>query len=244
MSGSETATSTGNTMRLSDAERHRILVEWNNTARPYPSGGCVHELVEAQAEQNPTAVAAEHEGRQLSYAELNAQANQLARLLRQKGVSRDVAVAICLKRSLELPIALLAVLKAGGACVPLDPDYPKDRLAYILQDSQARVLITQPALHSALGNVPSEVLYLDTDSKILSGQSTEHLSPVARPEDLAYIIYTSGSTGKPRGVLLTHRGLVNHGVASIDLYGTNRRDRTLQFVSIPFDIVLEEIFPP
>jgi amino acid adenylation domain-containing protein len=243
MSGSETATSTGNTMRLSDAERHRILVEWNNTARPYPSGECVHELVEAQAEQNPTAVAAEHEGRQLSYAELNAQANQLARLLRQKGVSRDVAVAICLKRSLELPIALLAVLKAGGACVPLDPDYPKDRLAYILQDSQARVLITQPALHSALGNVPSEVLYLDTDSKILSGQSTEHLSPVARPEDLAYIIYTSGSTGKPRGVLLTHRGLVNHGVASIDLYGMNRSDRMLQFASISFDIAVEEIFP-
>jgi amino acid adenylation domain-containing protein len=243
MSGSETATPTRHVSPLSDAERHRVLVEWNDTARPYPADKCVHEMVEAQVERSPAAVAAEHEGRQLSYAELNARANQLAHLLRQKGVGRDVPVAICLKRSVELPVALLAVLKAGGACVPLDPDYPKDRLAYILQDSQARVLITQPGLHSALGNVPAEVLYLNADWKILSGHSAENPSPVARPEDLAYIIYTSGSTGKPRGVLLAHRGLVNHGVASIDLYGMQPSDRMLQFASISFDIAVEEIFP-
>ncbi|MGA2019851.1 MAG: amino acid adenylation domain-containing protein [Candidatus Sulfotelmatobacter sp.] len=239
----DSSTEPRNSARMTDAERQRILVEWNNTCKPYPADRCVHELVEAQAKENPGAVAMAHEGRQLSYQELNARANQLARLLRQKGVGCDVPVAICLKRSLELPVALLAILKAGGACVPLDPDYPKDRLAYILEDSRAPVLITQPGQHSALGDVQAEVLYLDADWKILSGQSPENLLPVTQPESLAYIIYTSGSTGKPRGVLLTHRGLVNHGVASIDLYGIERSDRVLQFSSISFDIAVEEIFP-
>jgi aspartate racemase len=239
----ESSTAPPNSTRMTDAERHRMLVEWNNTGKEYPSGKCVHEMVEAQAEQTPQALAVTQDAHRLSYEELNARANQLAQLLRQQGVGCDVPVAICLKRSLELPVALLAVLKAGGACVPLDPDYPKDRLAYILQDSRAKVLITQPGLHSTLGEVEAEILYLEADWKILSGQSRENLAPVARPENLAYIIYTSGSTGKPRGVLLKHRGLVNHGVASIDLYGIERSDRMLQFSSISFDIAVEEIFP-
>jgi len=243
MSGHESSTAPPNSARMTDAERHRILVEWNNTDKQYPADKCIHELVEAQAEETPNALAVAQEARQLSYEELNARANQLAHLLRQKSVGCDVPVAICLKRSLELPVALLAVLKAGGACVPLDPDYPKDRLAYILQDSRAPVLITQPGLHSALGDVQADVLYLEADWKILSGRSQENLPLVTRPGNLAYIIYTSGSTGKPRGVLLTHRGLVNHGVASIDLYGIERNDRMLQFSSISFDIAVEEIFP-
>jgi amino acid adenylation domain-containing protein len=243
MSAGRQQSSTAPRTQMTDAERHRILVEWNNTAKPYPADKCVHELVEEQTKENPGALAVAQEGRQLSYEELNARANQLALILRQKGVGCDVPVAICLKRSLELPVALLAVLKAGGACVPLDPDYPKDRLAYILEDSRARVLITQPGLHSTLGNVQAEVLYLEENWKILSGQSRENLPPVTRPENLAYIIYTSGSTGKPRGVQLMHRGLVNHGVASIDLYGIERSDRVLQFSSISFDIAVEEIFP-
>jgi len=239
----ESSTAPLNPPRMTDAERHRILVEWNSTGKDYPSGKCVHELVEAQAEESPDALAVEQEARQLSYEELNARANQLAWLLRQKGVGCDVPVAICLKRSLELPVALLAVLKAGGACVPLDLDYPRDRLAYILQDSRAPVLITQPGMHSMLSDVQADILYLEADWKTLSGQSRENLPPITRPENLAYIIYTSGSTGRPRGVLLMHRGLVNHGVASIDLYGIERSDRMLQFSSISFDIAVEEIFP-
>ena len=239
----ESSTAPRNSACMTDAERHRILVEWNTTGKPYPADKCVQELVEAQAEKNPDALAVVQEGRQLSYAELNARANQLARALRHKGVGRDVPVAICLKRSLELPVALLAVLKAGGACVPLDPDYPKDRVAYILEDSRAPVLITQPGLHSALGDVRAEVLYLDAEWKNLSGESRENLPLVTQPENLAYIIYTSGSTGKPRGVLLVHRGLVNHGIASIELYGIECNDRVLQFSSISFDIAVEEIFP-
>jgi len=241
--GQESSNVSRNSMRMTEAERHRILVEWNNTGKPYPSDKCIQQLVEAQAKANPETLAAVQEGRQLTYEELNARANQLAHVLREKGVGPDVPVAICLKRSLELPIALLAVLKAGGACVPLDPDYPKDRLAYILEDSRAPVLITQPALHSALGSGRAEALYLEKDWAILSGQSAESLPLVTQPENLAYIIYTSGSTGKPRGVLLTHRGLVNHGIASIDLYGIERSDRVLQFSSISFDIAVEEIFP-
>ncbi|MFZ0318212.1 MAG: amino acid adenylation domain-containing protein [Candidatus Sulfotelmatobacter sp.] len=241
--GRQESTGQHSSVRMTDAERQRILVEWNDTNKRFPSDKCVHELVEAQAEENPKAPAVAQEGRQLSYEELNARANQLACLLRQKGVGPDVPVAICLKRSLELPVALLAVLKAGGACVPLDPDYPKDRLAYILEDSRAPVLITQPVLHSSLGNVKAEVLYLENGWKILSGYSPANLSLVTKPENLAYIIYTSGSTGKPRGVLLMHRGLVNHGIASIDLYGIERSDRMLQFSSISFDIAVEEIFP-
>ncbi len=230
------------TSGLTEAERHRILVEWNDTAKPYPSDKCVHELVEAQASQNPSAIAAEHESRQLNYGDLNSRANQLARLLQAKGVGRDVPVGVCLRRSLELPVALLAVLKAGGACLPLDPDYPKDRLAHILQDSQAPVVITSRGLQPDLaGN--AEALFLESDWKILSGQSPENLTRSANAEDLAYIIYTSGSTGKPKGVMLTHRGLVNHGTASIDLYGLTPRDRMLQFASISFDIAIEEIFP-
>ncbi len=139
-------------------------------------------------------------------------------------------------------MALLAVLKAGGACVPLDPDYPRDRLAYILQDSHAPVLITHGGLHSDLaGN--AETIVLDSDWKLLSRQSSDNLGQAASPENLAYIIYTSGSTGRPKGVMLTHRGLVNHGTASIDLYGLEPTDRMLQFASISFDIAIEEIFP-
>jgi amino acid adenylation domain-containing protein len=228
--------------RMTDAERHRILVEWNDTGKPYPSDKCVHELVQLRVEQSPSAIAVEHESRTLRYDELNARANQLARLLQLKGVTRDVPVGICLRRSIELPVALLGVLKAGGACLALDPDYPKDRLAYILEDSRAPVLITSPGLHSALVGT-AQSLFLESDWKILSGQSSENVSPSASPEDLAYIIYTSGSTGKPKGVMLTHRGLVNHGTASIGLYGLTPADRMLQFASISFDIAIEEIFP-
>jgi amino acid adenylation domain-containing protein len=228
--------------RMTGVERHRILVEWNDTRKPYPSDTCVHQLVEVQAARRSSSIAAERESLKLSYGELNARANQLARLLQAKGVGRNVPVGVCLRRSLELPVALLAVLKAGGACVPLDPDYPKDRLGYILRDSQAPVLVTSRGLHSELAG-SAEALFLEADWKILSAQSQENLPQIANPEDVAYVIYTSGSTGNPKGVMLTHRGLVNHGTASIDLYGLKPGDRMLQFASLSFDIAIEEIFP-
>jgi len=235
--------STGAVSSIPPNELQRLLVEWNNTAKPYPADRCVHELVEAQAAKTPQALAAETGSQRMTYAALNRCANQLARLLRKKGVGPEVPVAICLKRSLELLVALLGVLKAGGACVPLDPDYPSERLSLILRDSQAPILITQPEFLSILGDTEAEVLHLEPGWEILERESHENLPPAAAPENLACVIYTSGSTGKPRGVQLTHRGLVNHGVASIGLYGLTAADKVLQFASISFDIALEEIFP-
>ncbi len=207
-----------------------------------PSRKCVHDLVAEQSARTPNAIAVVQGERQLTFAELNQSANQLADYLRQKGVAKDTPVGICLKRSLELTIALLGVMKAGGACLPLDPDYPSERLAYMLEDSKARVLITQPNLLSQLGRATPEVVHFNSDWKILEGCSREDPAP-ADPSSLAYVIYTSGSTGKPRGVMLEHRGLVNHHLAAIELYGLTSADRTLQFSSLSFDIAVEEIFP-
>lgn len=228
---------------MTTAERDRLLVEGNNTRKPYPAESCIHELVAMQAAKTPLSLAVESGSVRLTYAELNRRGNQLAHLLLGRGVGPEVPVAIFLKRSAELLVALLGVLKAGGACVPLDPDYPSERLWHILSDSHAPVVITQKGLLPMLGSTDAEIVYLDFDCKSLDGINGENPTNFARPENLAYIIYTSGSTGKPRGVQLTHRGLVNHGVGAIDLYGLTAADRVLQFASISFDIAIEEIVP-
>ena len=217
-------------------------IQWNNTRAEYPSDKCVHQLVEERAQRDPESIAAEQGERRLTYRELTERANQLAHLLRSRGVGADVPVGICLPRSPELLVALLGVMKAGGACLPLDPDYPKDRLAYMLDDSQAPVLITNSEFLPVFGSEKREIVLLDS-LQVLEGQSRQNLSPIATPDNLAYVIYTSGSTGKPRGVLLTHRGLVNHNVAAIQLYGITPTDRVMQFASISFDIAIEEMWP-
>ncbi len=217
-------------------------IQWNNTRAEYPSDKCVHQLVEERAQRDPESIAAEQGERRLTYRELTERANQLAHLLRSRGVGADVPVGVCLPRSPELFVALLGVMKAGGACLPLDPDYPKDRLAYMLHDSQAPVLITNSAFLPVFGSEKREIVVLDS-TQVLEGQSRQNLSPIATPDNLAYVIYTSGSTGKPRGVLLTHRGLVNHNVAAIQLYGITPTDRVMQFASISFDIAIEEMWP-
>jgi amino acid adenylation domain-containing protein len=235
--------SSGAAFSLPEAERHRLLVEWNDTDKTYPADRCIHELIEARAAMTPAAIAVEDGSRRLTYSELNRRANQLAHFLRKKSVGPEVPVAVCLKRSPELLIALLGVLKASGACVPLDPEYPSERLSHILQDSGAPILITQPELRSTVGGTKADVLYLDSVGELLAGESGENLRVETTPQSLAYVIYTSGSTGKPRGVQLTHGGLVNHGEAAIDLYGLTAADRVLQFASISFDIAIEEILP-
>jgi amino acid adenylation domain-containing protein len=208
-----------------------------------PLGKCVHDLVSEQAARTPDVIAVVHGERKLVFKELNQRANQLADYLCKKGVRKDTPVGICLKRSVELTVALLGVMKAGGACLPLDPDYPSERLAYMLEDSQARVLLTQPGLLSQLGNARPEVVHFSSDWKLLEGCTPENPARLSDPHSLAYVIYTSGSTGKPRGVMLEHRGLVNHHLAAIDLYALSPADRTLQFSSLSFDIAVEEIFP-
>ena len=227
---------------LSSKER-RQFSEWNRTEAEYPRQSCMHELVEAQAERTPAASAVEHGGQSLNYRELNERANQLAHFLRKHGVGSESKVGICLRRSLELPVALLAVLKAGGACVPLDPAYPKERLTYMLEDSGTSLVLTQPGLLAEVTDFDAEVINLEADWKLFAAESREHPRSGAKPESLAYVIYTSGSTGKPRGVLLTHGGVVNHNVAASKIFGLTPADRMSQFASISFDIAIEEIFP-
>jgi len=228
-------------------DRHRLLHQWNDTAKPYPADQCIHEIVEATAAKTPDAIAIEDQGRRICYRELNQRANQLANFLRKQSVGSEVPVAVCLKRSADLLITLLAVLKAGGACVPLDPDYPSERLSHILRDSGAPILITQPdvlaELQATLGESRAQTVTLDSVADRLALEPGENLPCLTNPQNLAYIIYTSGSTGTPRGVQLTHAGLVNHGFASIDIYSLTSAERMLQFASISFDIAIEEIFP-
>jgi len=235
---------------LGAAERDRLLFEWNDTEKAYPADKCVYEIIEETVARTPQAIAIEDGSVRLTYRELNERANRLAHFLRGKKVGPEVPVAICLKRSADLLITLLGVLKSGGACVPLDPEYPSERLSHILRDSRAPVLITQPELFAELrstsdpeATAQAEIISLSSVEKLLASASGENLPCATTPDSLAYVIYTSGSTGTPRGVQLTHGGLVNHGFASIDVYGLTAAERMLQFASISFDIAIEEIFP-
>ncbi len=228
---------------VSDSEKVQILEEWNDTEADYPRHLCLHQLIEAQVDRTPYAIAAEYQGQSLTYQELDARANQLARYLQQLGVGAEDRVGVCLKRTLDLPVALLAILKAGGACVPLDPSYPKSRLSHMLKDSGSRVLLTDSDLLSGSVGTGTKVINLPQSRDPIARGERARLAGSAHPTSIAYVIYTSGSTGTPKGVLLTHRGLVNHGMAAVKLYGHQPSDRVLQFSSISFDIAVEEIFP-
>jgi amino acid adenylation domain-containing protein len=246
---------------LSDAERRQLLVEWNDTQTDFPREKCIHQLFEEQVERTPDNVAVVFEERQLTYAQLNARANQLAHHLQALGVGPEAPVAICMERSLEMVVGLLGVLKGGGAYVPLDPAYPKERLAFMLEDTQARVLLTQQRLmaeliedrgskiedgdsRSSILNSRIHVVCLDADWKVIARESEKNPLTAATADNLAYIIYTSGSTGKPKGVMTQHRSLVNHtAAAGIDYDLQPAADHVLQFASISFDASAEEIYP-
>ncbi len=226
---------------LTADEAQQVLVQWNQTTCECPQK-CLHELVEAQAErvaENPAVVFG---NRQLTYREFNSRANQLAHYLQSQSIGPNVRVAICLNPSLDFAVAVLAVLKSGGACVPLDPNYPVERLSYMLQDVQAQALITEKGILSEGIPVGCEVFFLADNLETLSRQPRTNPTPTATPDDIAYVIYTSGSTGTPRGVLLAHAGLVNYNTNMSRVYGVTPHDRVLQFCSISFDIAVEELF--
>ena len=235
---------------LTADEKQKLLIEWNNTQSDYPVGKCLHQLFEQQAELTPDAIAVVFDDQQLTYQQLNTQANQLAHYLQSLGVKSEHLVGIYLERSLSMTVALLAVLKAGGGYVPLDVDYPQQRLTYISQDSQISVLITQESLLNFLPVEDMKVIVLDQESEVFNSQSPENPVSEVVPENLACVLYTSGSTGKPKGVMLTHGALVNHssaisetfGLTSSDAYG-GQSQRVLQFAAFGFDVALEEIFP-
>jgi amino acid adenylation domain-containing protein len=228
---------------LPEEERELVLSEWNRTTADYPSGSCIHERFETQVERTPEAVALVAAGESLTYRELNARANRLAHSLRRRGVGPDVRVGLGVERSPELAVGLLGILKAGGAFVPLDPSYPAERLAAMLEDARPAVLLTQGRLRGRWPEGGPEVIALDSEWDSIGRESDRNPATTATPESLAYVIYTSGSTGRPAGALVTHRGLVNHNVAAARLFGLGPEDRVLQFSSISFDIAVEETFP-
>jgi surfactin family lipopeptide synthetase A len=200
---------------LTKEERHQVVVQWNDTASPR-SQALVHQLFEAHARQTPHALAVECGGRRLSYGELNQQADKLARALLSMGVGPDVAVAVCVERSVEMIIGILGVLKAGGAYVPLDPTYPRERLEYMLADCKAAVLLTQSSLTSNRLSRDIRTIVLDSDQR--PNPETTQQSAGANLQSLAYIIYTSGSTGVPKGVLVTHDNLAHSNQARLHYY--------------------------
>ncbi|HEU4594867.1 MAG TPA: AMP-binding protein, partial [Pyrinomonadaceae bacterium] len=193
---------------LSAEEEQRIVVEWNETRREYPRRS-LGELFEAQVGRTPEAVALICEGEAVTYAELNARANRLARRLRAEGVEAESRVAVMMERSPALVVALLAVLKAGGAYVPLDPEYPAERLRFMLEDSGAGVVLTQESLCEAVPETAARVIVVDSEDERqrVASLGGEDFSGGVGAEALAYVIYTSGSTGTPKGVGATHRGV-------------------------------------
>lgn len=231
---------------LTEAERHQLLVEWNDTKAEYPQKACIHQLFEAQVEQTPDAVAVIFEDEQLTYQELNQRANKIAHYLRTLGVKPEVLVGICLERSWEMVVGLLGILKAGGAYVPLDPAYPQKRLAFMVSDAQVSVLLTNEKLVKKLpdltANPNQTVVYLDTKADAIDQQSTSNPAHEVTPDNLAYVLYTSGSTGTPKGVLGCHRGAVNR--LNWNPYPFTQEDICCQKTSLNFVDSVWEIFAP
>ncbi|MNW26219.1 Linear gramicidin synthase subunit D [compost metagenome] len=226
---------------LTEAEQE-LLCEWNATEAEYPQQ-TVHELIDRQAKQTPEATALVTEAETLTYRELNARANQLARYLQEQGLGPEMLVGICAERSPELAVAILGVLKAGGAYVPLDPAYPKERLAYMIEDAGMSFLLTQERLTDSLPDHAATTIRLDADWPAIAEQSVETPKSEVIGEHAAYVIYTSGSTGKPKGVVVPHGALLNHNLSVVELYELSREDCILQFATISFDAAVEEMLP-
>ncbi len=228
---------------LTEAERYLQIVAWNKTETDYSDNLCIHQLFEQQAKSAPNAAAMESETSQLTYDDLNCRANQLAHYLRRLGIGPDMLVGIYIKSSPELLIGLMGILKAGAAYVGLDPKIPEERLAFILQDTQVSVVLTQDGSLPGYRDERLRVLSMDTDWAIISRESQENVVSSVTPNNLAYVLYTSGSTGRPKGVMIEHRSLVNLAERSIEHYELTNQDRVLQFSPICFDCSVEEIFP-
>jgi amino acid adenylation domain-containing protein/non-ribosomal peptide synthase protein (TIGR01720 family) len=225
-------------------ERARMLVEWNATAADYPRERCVHQLFLEQVERSPEAVALSFEGSSLRYAELARLGHVLARHLVRRGVGPGARVGIAVERSLEMVVALLGVLEAGAAYVPLDPGYPRERLAFMASDASLALILTQEKLLAQLPDGAAPRLCLDADWPTIAAAEDAPLMPRVGPEDLAYVIYTSGSTGKPKGVEIPHRALVNFLWSMRSSPGLTADDRLLAVTSLSFDIAGLEIFLP
>jgi len=226
---------------LLTADDRQQLAAWNDTTAPYPADKTIHEVFADWARRTPDATALVLGQQSLTYHALDARSNQLARSLREIGVGPETLVGICVERSLEMVIAVLGVLKAGGAYLPLDPGYPADRLAFMIEDAAVPVLITQQSVEDRIPSVWAQIVLIDADWPEIASHSADHLVCKASPENLAYVIYTSGSTGKPKGVQVTHRGLCNLAEAHRSLFAPLDGAHVLQFASLSFDASIWEI---
>ena len=235
---------------LTPQEKHQLLVEWNQSSlRPVEK--TIAELFAAEVERLPDAqamlfaragVSMPVEG--MTYRQLNRKANRLAHFLKSAGVGPEVFVAVCMDRSLDMIVSLLAILKAGGACVPMDPAYPRERIAFMVRDTSAPIVLTQSHLAASLEHdLKARIICLDAQRESVSGHSEKNPVPIARGHDPAYVIYTSGSTGQPKGVVIPNRAIANHCLDCVKHYGLSARDRVLQFSSFNFDASFEQILP-
>jgi amino acid adenylation domain-containing protein len=232
---------------MTGAERRQIIEEWNGTEKICRETPLVHEMIELQAARNPDAVAVVYEEQALSYRELNRSANQMAHYLRGLGVGPEVVVGLRLEKSLDMAVGLLGVLKAGGAYLPLSPDSPVERSFFMLEDSQAQVLLTQwgpsegPSWQKRLPQ--AVVLYLDSIREQFAAESGQNPDNRTSSDNLAYVIYTSGSTGQPKGVAITYSAITQHCLDVVKSYDLTANDHVLHFGSFNFDVSLEQILP-
>ena len=227
---------------LTDIERRQLLDEWNTTAADYERERCLHELFEAQVERTPEAVALVFEGEQLTYSQLNVRANQLAHFLRLQGVRPNTLVAICMARSVEMVVSLLAILKSGGAYVAIDPSYPVERIRYTLEDASASLLLTQDALVNQLPVACTRTLCVDRDAVMISAQPACDLGCITQPTDAAYVLYTSGSTGRPKGVAIEHHSPVALVSWALGQLTSEELSGVVFATSICFDLSVYELF--
>ena len=229
---------------LTENERRQLLLEWNQTGADVP-GNCLHQFFESQAQRSPEARAIVCGGQALSYQELNQRSNQLAHYLIKLGVTAEQRVGICMERSIELPLAMLAVLKAGAAYVPLDPGYPAERLEFMLRDADAALVLAQSHVSYNLPACTAEMIHLDSDWETkIAPESREAPEIPVSGANLAYVIYTSGSTGRPKGVAISHRSICNHMAWFIRAFEIGERDRILQKTVISFDASVWEFYAP
>jgi len=230
---------------LTESEWRQLVVDYNATRKEFPNHLCFHNLFELQVERTPDALALVCGAEELSYSQLNAAANQLAHRLIEAGIGPEKRVALCLERSPQMVIALLAVNKAGGAYLPLNEHWPPNRLQFILEDGNVSAVLTQQQFRDLLpGETQFPIWCIDTDWPTISGYSSENPPPRAEPENLIYIYYTSGSTGIPKGVAMSHRSLVNYATLIPEPYNLTAGGRTLVHSPFSFDLTLTGLLPP
>jgi amino acid adenylation domain-containing protein len=229
---------------ISDNERQQVLIEWNETAKPFPATVCLHELFERQSELNPDAIALVWRDQSLTYSELNRRANRLAHFIKTKLVATEQRVAICVERSVDMIVGLLAILKAGAAYLPLDPSHPVYRHVHLLEDAGARLLVTQEKFSANFAGLIDQLIRLDTQAGEIAAHSAQNVISNAEAGNLAYVIYTSGSTGRPKGVSIEHHSAVAMVTWARDEYSQQELSGVLASTSIGFDLSVFEIFVP